>query len=612
MKKFISILCLFISTGTFSQVTRVEPPNWWVGMKDESVELLLYGKEISDLTAEVEYKGVKITKVTPAESKNYLFLELSIAENTQAGEVSIKLNSGRRTVHTFQYQMQNRNQNPASLTGFNSSDVIYLITPDRFSNGNPDNDIVKGMRETSLNRQEDYARHGGDLRGIIDHLDYLDEMGFTAIWSSPVLENNMKQQSYHGYAITDFYKIDPRFGTLDEYKELATKAKARGIKLIFDGVVNHSGSGYWWMEDLPFSDWINYQDSMRVTNHRRTVNEDLYAAQVDRELMTRGWFVPSMPDLNQTNPHMAKYLIQNSIWWIETLGLGGIRQDTYPYSDQSFLRDWTCSIMNEYPNFSIVGEEWSTNPLIVAYWQQGSAIKGRVQGCLNSTMDFPMQSNLVQALNEKESWGNGLVKLYDGLANDFIYANPQDLLVFGDNHDMDRIFTQLNEDVELTKMALTYLLTVRGIPQIYYGTEILMQNSAKRGDHGLIRSDFPGGWSGDDINGFTATGLNDHQKNTQEYLKALLNWRKDKKVIQTGKTLHFAPSDGVYVYFRYNESDIVMVILNKGQASRLNLLRFTEILGDKKNALNPFTGIYTDISGSIQIPAKSTLILEIK
>jgi glycosidase len=407
--------------------------------------------------------------------------------------------------------------------------------------------------------------------------------------------------------------VDPRFGTLDEYRELADKAREKGLKLIFDGVVNHSGSHYWWMKDLPFRNWINYPDSMRITNHRRTVNQDLYAAAADRELMTKGWFVSSMPDLNHDNPFLATYLIQNNIWWIETLGIAGIRQDTYPYSGKSFLARWTCAIMNEYPAFSIVGEEWTPNPLIAAYWQKGKPNTTGYSGCLRSPMDFPMQVLLAPALTEEESWDKGLIRLYEGLANDFVYANPNDLLVFGDNHDMDRIYTQLKRDPDLLQMALTWLLTQRGIPQIYYGTEVLIENSAKPGDHGLIRTDFPGGWEGDVVNGFTGQGLSADQKRIQDFLKKILNWRKGNKVISEGKTLHFIPANGAYTYFRYSQEGRVMVILNKNQSAiKLGTSRFAEGIAGKKSGRNVLTGETILLGDAIDIPARTALILELQ
>lgn len=610
---FTLLFSILLSLTSLAQPLRVEPMNWWTGMKDPNLQLLVHGEEIGGATASISYPGVTIKKIHKADSHNYLFIDLSIASTAKAGTFPITFRRNGKTVQTFNYTLQRRKPGASQVKGFNSSDVMYLITPDRFVNGDETNDVNSGMRETKLNRQGGYGRHGGDLRGMIDKLDYISSMGFTAIWPTPVLENDMPNASYHGYAITDFYKVDPRFGTLEEYKEFADKARQKGIKIIFDDVVNHCGANYWWMKDLPFRNWINYPDSFRITSHRRTVNQDPYASNADRELMVKGWFVRDMPDMNHENPFMANYLIQNSIWWIETLGLSGIRQDTYPYSQKKFLGDWSCRIMKEYPNFSITGEEWSYNPLITSFWQQGKSNNAGYIGCLKSPMDFPLQAQLSMALTEPEAFDKGMIRLYEALANDFAYVHPQDLLVFGDNHDMDRLFTQLRRDVDLLQLALTYILTTRGIPQVYYGTEVLLENSDKPGDHGLIRSDFPGGWSGDAVNGFTGTGLSADQQRMQRFLKKLLNWRKNKTVIHQGKMLHFVPEDGVYTYFRYDKSDTVMVVMNKGDKKKsIDVTRFKEILGNRNAAINVLTAEQLSFAKPLSIDAKSALVLEVR
>jgi neopullulanase len=610
---YLSITLAFMIFSVSSQSLRVEPMNWWVGMKNQNLQLLVHAEGIGEAIPTISYPGVTIKKIHKADSKNYLFIDLLIARQTKPGTFPIQFRKNGKTIHTYNYLLQQRKMNAAQLKGFSAADVIYLITPDRFANGDVNNDVVSTMRELELNRKNDYGRHGGDIRGMINQLDYIAAMGFTSIWPTPLLENDMKESSYHGYAITDYYKVDPRFGTLDEYKELAEKCREKGLKLVFDGVVNHIGSNYWWMNDLPYKNWINYPDTKTNTNHRRTVNQDGYAAAYDKELMVKGWFVRSMPDLNQENPFLAEFLIQNSIWWAETLGLGGIRQDTYPYSQKKFLEQWTCRIMSEYPQFSIVGEEWSTNPLIAAYWQQGKTNNSGYNGCMKSTMDFPLQSALVQALTEPETWDKGIVKLYEALANDFVYANPKDLLVFGDNHDMNRILTFMNNDIDLLQMALTYILTIRGIPQVYYGTEVLLENSAKPGDHGLIRSDFPGGWDGDKVNGFTSAGLSADQHRIQDFMKKLLNWRKNKKVIHDGNTLHFAPANGTYVYFRYNKQEKIMVLLNKNNTEmHLPADRFNEILKDHQHAINVLTDEKLSLQNEFTLPPKSATVLEIK
>lgn len=616
MKK---LLLLFIAGGfrliCLAQINHAEPLNWWVGMKNPNLQLLINGNAIGETIPAINYPGVTIKKVNKADSKNYLFIDLVIAKNTKPGKIIINFKKDGKTVYSYNYNLLARERDALQIEGFNSSDVIYLITPDRFANGDYSNDIVADMKETKINRDFDGGRHGGDIRGIINHLDYIKDMGFTAIWPTPVLENDMPGYSYHGYAITNHYKVDPRFGTLNEYKELAVKARQKGMKLIYDGVINHTGINYWWMTDLPFHNWLNFQDSMVSTNHRRTVNEDMYASNYDKDLMKKGWFAPSMPDMNGENPFMANYLIQNSIWWIETLQLGGIRQDTYCYSDKTFLKNWSCSIMNEYPNFSLAGEEWSLNPLITSYWQKGKQNHDGYTNCLTSPMDFPLQAALIDALKESEGsdFGKGMTRLYEALANDFVYADPQKILVFGDNHDMDRLFMQLNQDVALTKMALTYLLTIRGIPQIYYGTEVLLDNTPHHKNDGLIRADFPGGWKEDKVNGFTGEGLNTDQQNVQSYLKKLLNWRKNNPVIANGETLHFAPFNGIYVYFRYNKEKIIMVAMNKNNKEvTIDTKRFAEIVKGKSNAVNVLSGDNISITNSFNVPAKAVLIFEIK
>lgn len=595
------------SFKAFNEIERVEPSNWWVGFKNQALQLLVKEDNVYSANIDISYQGVTIESIVKGTSPNYLFINLKISESTKPGKfnMTFTFDNGEKKIQT--YELKARTKPAEDYIGFNSSDAIYLITPDRFSNGDESIDVISYLKEKTINRQDDYARHGGDIKGIINHLDYIHDMGFTAIWPCPLLTNDMPSTSYHGYAMTDFYQVDPRFGTLDAYKELADKSRELGIKLVMDQVVNHCGSEHWWMKDLPFSDWVNQQKSfenqtqLKNSNHRRTSNQDTYASEKDKHDMSEGWFVSAMPDLNQQNPYMATYLIQNSIWWVETLGLGGIRQDTYPYSDKTFLSEWAGAIMNEYPNFSIVGEEWSYNPLIVGYWQDGMNNKDGYKSNLKSPMDFPMQQQIVNALNEDEQWDTGFVKMYEGLANDFHYASAKDLMIFPDNHDMSRIFTQLHQNIDKTKMALGYIFTLPRITQFYYGTEILMSDAANPGDHGLIRTDFPGGWKGDMVNAFTGEGLSDAQKDMQLFVKKLLNYRKNSKAIHEGKTIHFAPEHGVYVLFRIFEDETVVVILNKTSESILNLSRFNELrLNSKKlrNILNEKVITWED---SIQI-----------
>ena len=619
MKNILSltIIGFFFMIGQ-GQNMRIEPPNWWVGMNHDVVQLMVHAQNIAAWEVSISDPDAVLLETLKTENPNYLFINLDLGNVQSSKNIPIKFTQKGKKDLVYAYEIKSRESDALSFKGFDVTDVIYLITPDRFANGDTSNDIVKGLRETKIDRKDDYGRHGGDLKGMTDHLDYLEDMGFTAIWPTPVLINDMKSSSYHGYAITDLYQVDPRFGTTDAYVELSRKAKEKGIKLIMDQVANHIGSEHWWMKDLPTKDWVNFQaefleDSTVVTNHRRTVNQDFYASEKDKKLMSEGWFVPTMPDMNQKNPLLAKYLIQNSIWWIETLQLGGIRQDTYPYPDKDFMSDWAGAIMKEYPNFSIVGEEWSYNPLLVGYWQQGAKNKDGYQSNLTSTMDFPMQKAIVDGLNENESWDTGLVKLYEGLANDFSYAYPEKIMAFLDNHDMDRVFTQLKENPAKLKMGLGYLLALPRIPQIYYGTEVLIENSKKPGDHGLIRTDFPGGWKDDSTNAFTGKGLSKDQLDMQSFLKKVLLYRKNSQAIQRGKTVHFGPDNGVYALFRIFEDEIYVVILNKNEKPiELDTSRFEEIGLDGKTVKDIISGSAKTWPNSLKIQNKGITLLTTK
>ncbi|MBI9042524.1 glycoside hydrolase family 13 protein [Lutibacter sp.] len=616
--KFFLIL-MFLGLNIYAQkIDKIEPPYWWVDMNHNQLEIMIYGKDIAKYKPTIANETIQLVEVKNTENDNYLFLTVDLSKATVGNFTIDFARAGKRNNFSYNYELKQRKENSKNRKGFDSSDVIYLITPDRFANADTSNDVVKGLRETKVNRKDDYGRHGGDLKGITNHLNYINEMGFTAIWPTPVLTNDMKNSSYHGYAMTDLYEVDPRFGTLEDYITLSKKANEKGIKLIMDQVENHIGGEHWWMKDLPSSNWVNYQKeyvegNTVITNHRRTINQDSYASKADSKLMNEGWFVSSMPDLNQKNPLLAKYLIQNSIWWIETLDLGGIRQDTYPYPDKEFMSNWAGAIMAEYPNFSIVGEEWSTNPLLVAYWQKDAENKDGYRSNLTSSMDFPMQKAIVDGLNEDETWGTGLVKIYEGLANDFSYADPENIMIFPDNHDMSRIYTQLGEDASKTKMALGYLLTLPRISQIYYGTEVLISDAAKPGDHGLIRTDFPGGWKGDKVNAFTGEGLSKNQAEMQSFLKNVLNYRKNSEAIHNGKTIHFGPEKGVYVLFRIKNDEIVTVILNKNQKEiNLDLTRFIEIGLNGKKVKNINTSEEFTWNNSLKLNDKGIYILTTK
>ncbi|BAO76004.1 neopullulanase [Winogradskyella sp. PG-2] len=615
-----------------NDIKKIEPPNWWIGFKSDSLQLLVKHPSISDYKPSITYSGLSIENVTKGNnSNNYLFIDLVISETTSAGKFNINFKNDKGEELIATYELKERIKSAEDYIGFDSSDAIYLITPDRFVNGITANDTPLGieghpeMLETTTDKTNDYARHGGDIAGVTKYIDYIHDLGFTAVWPQPLLTNDMHQGSYHGYAVTDLYQIDPRFGTIEEYKDLSVKLKEKNMKLVMDQVANHCGLEHWWMKDLPFKDWVNFQENYesniknwnwevtKFSNHRRTTNQDIYASKADRKGNNEGWFVDAMPDLNQRNPFMAKYIIQNSIWWVETAQLGGIRQDTYPYPDKDFMSDWAGAIMTEYPNFSIVGEEWSYNPLLIGYWQEGANNRDGYDSNLKSSMDFAMQQKVVEGIKEKESWDKGLVKIYEGLANDFHYASPKDIMVFEGNHDMSRIFTQMDGDIENTKMAMATYSVMPRIMQMYYGTEILMNDFAKPGDHGLIRTDFPGGWQGDTVNAFTGEGLTEDQKNMQSFIKKLFNYRKNSKAIHEGKTVHFAPFVGTYFMYRILGDEIVVLILNKNEDIITIDLNYQEEMGLKgktlKNVITGETKLWGDV---IELKSKGVTILTTK
>lgn len=610
------ILFIFfcIQSITFAQakIDKVEPPFWWADMVNPALQLLVHGDDIGALEVAIEENGITIKEVHRPDNTNYLFLDLIIDEDAKARSYPIIFKDGQEIVFTYDYELKKREEGSAERKGSNGSDAIYLITPDRFANGDPSNDVVAGMKE-GHDRTLEYGRHGGDIAGISQHLDYIQSIGFTSIWLNPVLENDMNAWSYHGYATTDYYNVDRRFGSNEDYVALGLKGKNMGMGMIMDIIVNHCGSEHYWMDDPPFPDWVNNQGKDYLgTNHRKYTLLDPYTSKIDREVMTNGWFVETMPDLNQRNPFMSTYLIQNSIWWIEYSHITGIRQDTYSYPFKEFMTDWSCAIRNEYPNFYIVGEEWVENPAIISYWQEGKQNADGNNSCLPGLMDFPLCFALHNALREEENWGTGLVKLYETVAMDFLYPDPSQLVIFPDNHDMSRIFSQLNEDYDLYKMALSYIATMRGIPQLYYGTEILMANPGTD-SHGIIRSDFPGGWQGDEVSAKNNKGLAESQKDALEFNTKLLNWRKNKSVIHNGQLTHFAPYRNTYVYFRHNSDEKVMVIMNKNTENEIfDQSHYQEMLGGITTGTDIITGEVLDFTRVIELKPKQAYILELR
>lgn len=620
MKKFSSILrlsiylcsvfCLFPAAQANNVIDHLQPQFWWTGMAHSELQIMVHGEDIGSTTPQLSYPGVELVSIDKVENPNYLFINVSLADDVQPGFFDITFSRKKDKVATFQYELKARVPNSANRQGFTPADSIYLITPDRFVNGDTSNDAVAGYIEQPAPNDKG-GRHGGDIQGIINSLDYIADMGFTQIWLMPVTESNMDRGSYHGYATTDYYQIDKRYGDNNLYRTLSQQAQDKGIGLIMDMILNHIGSDHWWMRDLPDEQWINNKGKFKPTNHRREAIHDPHGTLADQQGFNDGWFVPTMPDLNQRHPLLAKYLIQNAVWWVEYAGLSGIRVDTYSYSDKNFLGQWTKRLMTEYPLLNIVGEEWSTNPAIVAYWQKGAKRYDEYQSSLPSVMDFPLQDILVKSLQETESWNSGLRRLYEIIATDFLYADPYNLVIFADNHDMSRIITQFEGDIALQKMAISFFLTTRGIPQIYYGTEVLMDNPGTE-DHGVIRTNFPGGFPGAKQNAFTGVGLTQEQVSTQSFMRKLLNWRKTNSAIADGKLTHFAPEKGTYVYFRHNAEQVVMVVLNKNkQAVELDLSRFSSLLQGFSKLKNVLDDSTQNIQPTLAIEGTSAQVFEL-
>jgi len=593
-------------------ITALEPPFWWAGMEDPNLQIMVRGESASAFDPHLDCPGLQLVESHRVDSPNYLFIDLELAPDLAPGPCDIRFRTADGAETTFTYAFKARRPQSAARKGFSSADVLYLVMPDRFANGDPANDTVDGMLEPADRTNPD-GRHGGDLQGVIDHLDYIADMGYTQVWLNPILENNEPQFSYHGYSTTDYYRVDPRFGDNNLYLELAEKARQRGIGIIMDLIPNHSGVSHWWVDDRPTTDWLNHGKFV-PTSHIREPLHDPHAAEIDRASFVDGWFVPSMPDLNQRNPFLAAYLIQNAIWWIEYADLSGIRVDTWSYADKDFLSDWTRRVMTEYPNFNVVGEEWNNNPGIIAYWQRGKARDDGYESHLPSLMDFPLQIAIAPSLIADETWNSGIVVFYRALVADFLYANPSNLLVFADNHDMHRIYRQLEGDNELFRLAMALVLTTRGIPQVLYGTEILMDHPPDA-SHGVMRVDFPGGWPGDEVNGFTGDGLTDEAAAAQGFMRRLLNWRKTSRAVTNGQLTHYAPSNGIYIYFRHTDdnSERVMVAVNKNaDDAEVVLDRFAESLYGANLGVDVLTGDLHGLGQSITIPGRAFLILDVR
>ena len=598
-----------LSTLSFAQIDRVEPPNWWSDMNLSQVQIMFYGKNIAQNQVAVS-NGTTIKSIQKTENPNYLFVTID-TKDIPAQELVFTFSNGKKSF-TKNYEIKQRRKDSKFRKSYDSSDVIYLLMPDRFANGNPNNDSTNDTKEKA-NRQLPGGRHGGDLQGIINNLDYLKDLGITALWPTPLCEDNDEKYSYHGYGQSDVYKIDPRYGTNEDYLRLSKELHSRGMKNIMDYVTNHWGWKHWMYNDLPTYDWIHQFPGYSQSNYRMTSQFDTNASKIDAKNCMDGWFVKSMPDLNQSNPLVLQYLTQNAIWWIEYADLDGFRVDTYSYNDKEGIAKWTKAITDEYPHFNIVGEVWMHSQAQMAYWQKDSKI-GAIQSYnsnLPSVMDFTLHDAFGTVFNEDEaSWNNGMIKIYDNFTNDFLYPNPNNLLTFMENHDTQR-FNHLYNDINKYKMALTLIATVRGIPQIYYGSEIGMKGNKDNGDAD-IRHDFPGGWNGDNNNAFTDAGRTSEQNAYHDYTAKLFNWRKTKQVIHTGKTTHYVPENNVYVYFRYNETECVMVIINNSSEKQtFKTTRFQENILNYKNGTDVLSNKVFNLQNDITIEAKSSLILEL-
>lgn len=616
MRKITLLLLFFlVSFPVFSvtyKINRLEPAFWWVGMKNPDVQLLVYGTAISDTKPVVSYPDVTITNIQLTTNPNYLFVTLHIGDNAKPGNFRITFMKDKKVATTFDYQLLERRNGSAERMSFDNSDVIYLIMPDRFSNGNVKNDAVPEVFEKAK-RSDPNGRHGGDLQGIINQLDYLNDLGVTAIWNTPGQEDNMETYSYHTYAITDYYKIDPRYGTNADYRRLSEELHKRKMKLIMDVVPNHCGLNHWWMKDLPSADWVHQFSHFTRSNYHISVVTDPYGSAYDRKINAQGWFDTSMPDLNQENQLLLNYLAQNIIWWIEFADLDGLRVDTYPYNDIQEAAKWLTRIRTEYPNLNVVGECWQHNAAEIAYWQTGANNADGFDSKLPSVMDFALTDAMHAAFNEPDGWNQGLKKLYFSVGMDYVYPNPYNLMIFADNHDMTRFSNIIGNNIKKYKMAMSFLLTMRGFPQIYYGTEIMMSGDKGKGD-GDLRQDFPGGWPDDPRNAFTNQGRTEIENEAFNFTKNLLNWRKQNPVIHTGKLVHFIPQDNCYVYFRYNNQKKVMVILNNhdSEPRKIDTSRFAEIMGNSTSGYEVISGKNINNLTSVEIAPKSAMVIELK
>ena len=608
-----AVLLLFAGfAATAAEIQHLDPPCWWVGMKNTQLQIMVHGPDISKSTVEIKYPGVRIKEVVKTENPNYLFIYIDIAPKTKPGKMDLVFKEGKeKTVYEYELLPRSTKQ---GADGFTSADVLYLITPDRFANGNPSNDTIGGAR---MSRERSGARHGGDIKGVTDHLDYIKDLGVTAIWLNPVQENNAN--TYHGYAITDFYDVDPRFGTMEEYIEMIDKAHEKGLKVVMDMIFNHCGSSHWWMEDLPTGDWLNFNNTFVPTSHQKWTQVDPHAAPSERKLFTDGWFNNGMPDLNQKNPLVSDYLIQTSTWWIEYARIDGIRQDTHPYMDAEFAAKWCKATMEEYPQFNITGETWyPVGSGFPAWWQKNSTFSP-INSNLTSVMDFNLAFIVPDAFVDTnipdDGKAQGLFNIYVSMANDFLFPDPNSVLIFLDNHDLGRFSTVEDKDLNKYKQGVAFILTTRGIPQIYYGTELLFTGTKQQGD-GVIRKDMPGGWEGDERSVFTAEGRTEQENEAWDYMSRILNWRKNSKAVKSGSMIQYAPlhdHGDCYVYARIKDDETVLVVLNGSDKDvTIDMSRYDDVMKNFTAGVDVITEKAYDLTGTLDVPARGVYIFDLK
>ena len=605
-------------------VTRIDPTNWFADMQDPTLQLMIYGKDIKFADVTTDYPNVKIDSLVRLDSPNYLLVYLNL-KGAKPGEITLTFSNKNGKKTTKKFQLKAREMAGADRKGFDISDVLYMLMPDRFANGNPKNDVIKGMEDQLCDRNEPSLRHGGDLEGLRQHLDYFTDLGVTALWLTPVLENDRpadggKHSTYHGYATTDYYRVDPRFGTNEEYKALVDECHKKGLKVVMDMIFNHCGDYHPWakhtridengktIKDYPSKDWFNSPNYGLQTSYKLTPVLDPYASKVDMKETVDGWFVPSMPDLNQRNPHVIKYLIQNSIWWIETVGIDGIRMDTYPYADRQAMADWMKVLNKEYPNFNTVGETWVTEPAYTAAWQKDSKLSD-INSNLKTVMDFAFFDRLSQAKNEEtDDWWKGWNRIYNSLCYDYLYTDPSSVMAFIENHDTDRYLGN-GKDSTALKQAYALLLTMKRIPQLYYGTEILM-NGTKTETDGNVRQDFPGGFPGDKVNKFTREGRTKAENAMFDWTSRLLHWRQNNDVIINGSQTQFIPWHGVYVLARQHNGKTVLTILNGKKAdNQVDVARYAEVIGSHTTATDVLTGATVDLTKNIPLTQRQAMVL---